>query len=63
MLEAEIGKAKLEEITKSQELKRIAEAMNYSCVDDLLAALGYGETTVNKITNRIKNLTKNKNSL
>ena len=54
MLEAEIGKAKLDEITKSQELKRIAEAMNYSCVDDLLAALGYGETTVNKITNRIK---------
>ena len=28
--------------------------MNYSCVDDLLAALGYGETTVNKITNRIR---------
>ena len=44
MLEAEIGKAKFE----------IAESMNYSCVDDLLAALGYGETTVNKITNRIK---------
>ncbi len=54
MLEAEMGKAKFDEILKSQELKQIAEAMNYSCVDDLLAALGYGETTVNKITNRIK---------
>ncbi len=54
MLEAEIGKAKYDELVKSQELKSIAEAMNYSCVDDLLAALGYGETTVNKITNRIK---------
>ncbi len=54
MLEAEIGKVKFDELTKSQELKHIAEAMNYSCVDDLLAALGYGETTVNKITNRIK---------
>ena len=54
MLEAEIGKAKFDEILKSQELKQIAEAMNYSCVDGLLAALGYGETTVNKITNRIK---------
>lgn len=54
MLEAEIGKAKFDEILKSQELKQIAEAMNYSCMDDLLAALGYGETTVNKITNRIK---------
>lgn len=54
MLEAEIGKAKFDELTKSHELKNIAESMNYSCVDDLLAALGYGETTVNKITNRIK---------
>lgn len=54
MLEAEIGKAKIDELTKSHELKSIAESMNYSCVDDLLAALGYGETTVNKITNRIK---------
>lgn len=54
LLEAEIGKAKLEELIKAQELKHIAEAMNYSCVDDLLAALGYGETTVSKITNRIK---------
>lgn len=54
LLEAEVGKAKYEELVKSQELKHIAEAMNYSCVDDLLAALGYGETTVSKITNRIK---------
>ncbi len=54
MLEAEIGKAKFDELIKSGELKQIAESMNYSCVDDLLAALGYGETTVNKITNRIK---------
>ena len=54
MLEAEIGKAKFDELVKTQELRQIAESMNYSCVDDLLAALGYGETTVNKITNRIK---------
>lgn len=54
LLEAEIGKAKFEDLVKTQELKHIAEAMNYSCVDDLLAALGYGETTVSKITNRIK---------
>lgn len=54
MLEAEIGKSKFEEISKSGELKAIAIAMNYSCKDDLYAALGYGETTVNKITNRIK---------
>lgn len=57
LLEAEIGKAKFEDLVKTQELKHIAEAMNYSCVDDLLAALGYGETTVSKITNRIKKQT------
>ena len=57
MLEAEITKAKFDEISKSGELKQIAEAMNYSCVDDLLAALGYGETTVSKITHRIKKQT------
>jgi len=57
ILETEITKAKLEEISKTGELKQIAEAMNYSCVDDLFAALGYGETTVNKITNRIKKST------
>ena len=54
MLEAEIGKAKFDELLKTGELRQIAESMNYSCVDDLMAALGYGETTVNKITNRIK---------
>ena len=54
MLEAEIGKTKFDELVKTGELKQIAESMNYSCIDDLLAALGYGETTVNKITNRIK---------
>ncbi len=54
MLETEIGKTKFDELVKTGELKQIAESMNYSCIDDLLAALGYGETTVNKITNRIK---------
>lgn len=54
MLEAEIGKSKFDDLLKTQELKQIAESMNYSSIDDLLAALGYGETTVNKITNRIK---------
>ena len=54
MLEAEIRKTKCDELVKTGELKQIAESMNYSCIDDLLAALGYGETTVNKITNRIK---------
>ena len=54
MLEAELTKQKFEETVKSGEMLKIANAMNYTSLDDLFAALGYGETTVNKITNRIK---------
>ena len=54
MLEAELTKQKFDELLKSGELKEIALQMNYSSQDDLFAALGYGETTVNKIINRIK---------
>lgn len=54
MLEAELGKTRLDELVKSGEMKRIANAMNYTEPDELFAALGYGETTLNKITNRIK---------
>lgn len=54
MLETELTKAKLDEIVKSGEMKKIANAMNYSEVEELFAALGYGETTLNKIINRIK---------
>lgn len=54
MLEAELGKTKLDELVKIGELKKIANAMNYAEIEELYAALGYGETTLNKITNRIK---------
>ena len=54
MLEAELTKQKFDELLKSGELKEIALQMNYSSQDDLFAALGYGETTINKIINRIK---------
>ena len=54
MLEAELTRQKFDDLMKSGELKEIAQQMNYTSQDDLFAALGYGETTVNKITNRIK---------
>lgn len=28
--------------------------MNYQSAEDLFAALGYGETTINKVTNKLK---------
>ena len=53
-LEHELTKAVLDELLKTDELLKIAKQMNYKSVDDLFAALGYGETTVNKIVNKIK---------
>ena len=53
-LEHELTKAVFDEYVKNGEFSRIAKQMNYICADDLFAALGYGETTLNKITNRLK---------
>ena len=58
MLETELTKAVFEEMFHSDEFKNIATTMNYKSVDDLFAALGYGETTIHKIQNIIKKLHK-----
>lgn len=55
-LETELTKAKFEEYLKSGILLDIAKQMNYQTEDDLFASLGYGETTANKILNKIKKL-------
>lgn len=54
MLETELTKAKFDELMKNGDLKKISREMNYVEVEELFAALGYGETTLNKIINRIK---------
>ena len=53
-LEHELTKAIFDECTKRGEFDRIAKIMNYQSEDDLFAALGYGETTANKIINKLK---------
>lgn len=53
ILEHELTKATFDELIKNGELEKIANTMNYQTSDDLFAALGYGETTVNKILNKI----------
>ncbi len=53
-LENELTKAVFEELLKSGELDRTAQEMNYKAADDLFAALGYGETTLRKVLNKIK---------
>lgn len=54
MLEQEITKAVFDENLKNGNLLEIAKSINYITVDDMLAAIGNGETTVNKITGKIK---------
>ncbi len=53
-LEHELTKSIFDEYVKSGEFEKVAKQMNYVSADDLFAALGYGETTINKITNRLK---------
>lgn len=53
-LEHELTKAVFDEYTKQGEFEKVAKLMNYQSAEDLFAALGYGETTVNKVLNKIK---------
>ena len=53
-LEHELTKTVFDEYVKAGEFEKVAKQMNYVSADDLFAALGYGETTINKITNRLK---------
>jgi GTP pyrophosphokinase len=54
LLEKELGKSGLEALLKSPPMQTVAEKLNYQAVEDLLAALGYGEVTLNQIVNRIR---------
>lgn len=54
LLEAELTKNVFDEKMKNNELNKVAIEMNYRTSEDLLAALGYGETTVVKVINRLK---------
>ncbi len=53
-LEQELTKSVFDENMRNGELEKIAHQMNYVSVEDLFAALGYGETTVNKVVNKLK---------
>ncbi|MBR1460407.1 bifunctional (p)ppGpp synthetase/guanosine-3',5'-bis(diphosphate) 3'-pyrophosphohydrolase [bacterium] len=53
-LEHELTKSVFDEYVKQGEFDKVAKIMNYESADDLFAALGYGETTLNKITNKLK---------
>ena len=58
LLEKELGKSGFEALLKSEPMKVVAERCNYHSVEDLLAALGYGEVTLNLVLNRWREVVK-----
>ncbi|MCS6959900.1 MAG: bifunctional (p)ppGpp synthetase/guanosine-3',5'-bis(diphosphate) 3'-pyrophosphohydrolase [Pseudanabaenaceae cyanobacterium SKYGB_i_bin29] len=54
LLEKELGKNGLEVLLRSDQMLKIAERCNYHSVDDLLAALGYGEISVLSVVNKLR---------
>ncbi|BAU65788.1 (p)ppGpp synthetase I, SpoT/RelA [Stanieria sp. NIES-3757] len=58
LLEKELGKSGLDALLKSERMQITAQRCNYQTVDDLLAALGYGEITLNQVVNRLRDVVK-----
>jgi GTP pyrophosphokinase len=58
MLEKEMGKNGFEALLKSERMQAVALRSNYHSVEDLLAALGYGEVTLNQVVNRLREAVK-----
>jgi GTP diphosphokinase / guanosine-3',5'-bis(diphosphate) 3'-diphosphatase len=54
MLERELGKSGFDALLKSAPMQVAAERSNYHSVEDFLAAVGYGEVTLNASINRIR---------
>ncbi|HEY9748730.1 MAG TPA: ACT domain-containing protein, partial [Allocoleopsis sp.] len=58
LLEKELGKSGFDALLKSQPMQVVAERCNYHSVEDLLAALGYGEVTLSLVVNRLREAVK-----
>lgn len=54
LLEAEITKAQFDKFIEDKSFEEIAKQLNYTNAEDMFAALGYGEISVQKIINRLK---------
>ena len=53
-LELELTKAVFDDLAKHGILDKAAKEMNYKSINDLYAAIGYGETTIHKVVNILK---------
>jgi GTP diphosphokinase / guanosine-3',5'-bis(diphosphate) 3'-diphosphatase len=60
LLEKGLGKKGFDALLKSEPMLITAQRCNYPTVEDLLAALGYGEVTLNQVMNRLQDLVKEK---
>lgn len=58
LLEKEMGKSGFDSLLKSEPMQTVAQRCNYHSVEDLLAALGYGEITQNHVVNRWRDVVK-----
>ncbi|WP_371257828.1 bifunctional (p)ppGpp synthetase/guanosine-3',5'-bis(diphosphate) 3'-pyrophosphohydrolase [Synechococcus sp. PCC 7502] len=63
LLEKELGKTGLDTLLKSEQMFKVVERCNYHSTDDLLAALGYGEISVNIVTNKLREQSPNPPSI
>lgn len=64
MLEAELGRAALEEFLKSDKLKNeIGRKLNITDPSDILAAVGYGDLSVNTVANKVREQEQQENAL
>ena len=58
LLEKEMGKSGFDALLKSEPMQLVTQRCNYHSVEDLLAALGYGEITLNHVVNRLRDVVK-----
>jgi len=58
LLERELGKTGFDALLKSERMQKVAEKLNYASVEDLLAALGYGETTPTLVIHRLQEVSR-----
>ena len=58
LLEKEMGKSGFDSLLKSEPMQIVSQRCNYHSVEDMLAALGYGEITQNQVVNRLRDVVK-----
>lgn len=54
ILEAELGRAGLDEFLRTDKFKEVSKKLNLSDPNDLLAAVGYGDLSSSQIVNRLR---------